>query len=321
MKLMSVRVNSLIINPEKAKEVAVILYEKFNSTEGIFGHNVMPEDLLPTWGSDLSSSGIGGRSYEHLMFITLVVSIDYQRNADQLWEAGRRTFEDNQVRWLFMPNELVKKPFPEIVRAMKIHKLAKKPEQDARIWSDVSHSFFKFYNSNPLNFIKECNYDALEMFNKKFNLRFKRRFPFLSGNKIFPLWIRMLHDNIGLKLKNLDKIPIPVDVHVARATFTIGCLIGKYSGTISEISPVVDVAWKKTLELINHPKLTYRLQLDEPLWHLSKYGCRFRAGFCPKRNKCPVNQFCVKGKINVSALRVEIDTGEEHEVSLSNFML
>ena len=72
----------LTINLEAARNVAVILYGKFNSDEGIFGHNVMPEDLLPKWGSSLSSSNIARGSYEHLMFITLVVSIDYQRNAD-----------------------------------------------------------------------------------------------------------------------------------------------------------------------------------------------------------------------------------------------
>jgi hypothetical protein len=91
----------------------------------------------------------------------------------------------------------VNKSFAEIKSAMKVHGLAKKPEQDA--W---------------------------KLFNKKFNPKFKRSFPFLSGNKIFPLWIRMLHDNVGIDLKNLDKIPIPVDIHIARASFTTGCLRG-----------------------------------------------------------------------------------------------
>lgn len=50
------------------------------------------------------------------------------------------------------------KSFAEIKSAMKVHGLAKKPEQDA--W---------------------------KLFNKKFNPKFKRSFPFLSGNKIFPL--------------------------------------------------------------------------------------------------------------------------------------
>lgn len=312
----------LIVDSEKSKQVAIILYEKFNSDEGIFDHNVMPEDLLPTWCSELSKSGIKRGSYEHLMFITLVVSIDYQRNADQLWDAGRKTFEDERTRWLFNPNEVVKKSHSEIVQAMKMHKLAKKPQKDTSIWFNVSKSLFEAYESDPKNLIEQCNNDALIIFNKKFDLRFKRSFPFLSGDKIFPLWIRMLHDNVKMDLSNLDKVPIPVDVHIARATFTTGCLAGKYKGTISDVKDKIDEAWKKTLESIRHPRLVYRLQLDEPLWHLSKYGCRSRTkNFCPKKGSCPVNNFCVGGLVNVSASGVEINTGEPNEkVSLNNFM-
>lgn len=75
--------------------------------------------------------------------------------------------------------------------------------------------------------------------------------------------------------------------------------------------------------VVKHPKLTYRLQLDEPLWHLSRYGCKFRKGnFCEKRKACPIGEFCVRGIVNVSAERVEVNTGEvSGKASLSNFML
>lgn len=162
----------------------------------------------------------------------------------------------------------------------------------------------------------------LKYIGKKFDPMFKKRFPYLSGNKIFPLWIRMLHDNIGIKLNNIDKIPIPVDVHIARATFATGCLTGKYTGTIQDIAPKIDETWRKIIESINHPQLKYRLQMDEPLWHLSKYGCRYRKNnYCPYKNKCPVRRFCANGIINVSTEKVEIDTNNEKDkTSLNNFM-
>jgi len=37
-------------------------------------------------------------------------------------------------------------------------------------------------------------------------------FPFLRGEKIGPLWLRMLRDNVGLSLDNMDRIPIPTQV-------------------------------------------------------------------------------------------------------------
>ena len=51
-------------------------------------------------------------------------------------------------------------------------------------------------------------------------------------------------------------------------------------------------------------------QMDECLWHLSKYGCRFRKDeFCPKKRECPVGKFCVRGLVHVSAKGININTG------------
>jgi len=44
--------------------------------------------------------------------------------------------------------------------------------------------------------------------------------------------LRMLRDNVGIKkLKNLDKVPIPVGIQVARATLAIGVVRGKFNGS------------------------------------------------------------------------------------------
>jgi hypothetical protein len=300
--------DQLIGNPDRTKEAAIILYEKFNSNEGIFGNNIMPEDQLPkiNTSSDLT---IDRGSYDHRLLITMVVSIDYQRDAGKLWEAGRDTFEDERTRWLFYPSELTKRTQDEIVSAMQVHKLSKKPEQDAEIWAKVSRSFFKYYDADPINLIKKYNHDALSLYNKKLDYFFKKDFPFLSGDKIFPLWIRMMHDNVGIDFKNLDKIPIPIDIHTCRASFNIGVLSGKYLGAIPDVKNSLNRTWEKVIMLIYHPKLTYPLQMDEPLWHLSKYGCTFRnRNNCPVKNDCPVKNYCVNGIVEVSADRVRIET-------------
>lgn len=299
--------NKLKIDSEKGKKAAAILFDGFNSDEGIFGLNVMPEDIL--WGSELLESKVQKGSYEHVLFITMVVSIDYMRNADKLWAAGRKTKEDQETRWLFDPRIVREKSVEEVKRAMKVHGLSQKHNRDAAIWKRVSESFVIIYGSDPRNLIKECGFDAMKIFNKKFDGRFKKDFPSLSGNKIFPLWIRMLHDNLGIELKNLDKIPIPVDVHIARATFTIGCLKGEYEGSIADISPRIDEAWKTVIGSLVHPRLKYALQMDEALWHLSKYGCKFRKGdICEKKNCCPIGFLCVSGNVHVSAKGIKIST-------------
>ncbi len=312
--------NGLKIDVEKGKQVAVILFDRFNSDEGIFGKNVMPEDLM--WGSDLEGIGVKRDSCEYIMFITMVVSIDYMRDADKLWAAGRRTMEDPDTRWLFNPASAKDRPIDEIMAAMKKHKLSQKHSRDADFWKRVSESFAQFYDSDPGKLIKDCGNDAMKLYERKYDVRFKKDFPSLSGDKIFPLWIRMLHDNLGMELKNLEKVPIPVDVHVARSTFTVGCLKGEYKGNIADVKSRVEEAWETVIRGLVHPKLKYALQMDEALWHLSKNGCTSRRGnVCPKRRQCPVGDYCVSGLVKVSTNGIEIRTGSSNgKTPLDNLM-
>ncbi len=128
----------LISDLERAKDIALLLHDRFNR-EGIFGHRRMPES---GWGSNLTTSGIVRGSYEHLMFITLVVSIDYPRDADQLWEAGRKTFKDEETRWLFFP-KISRNRLSDIAAGLRKHNLSKKPKKDPEIWQGVSNSLFE----------------------------------------------------------------------------------------------------------------------------------------------------------------------------------
>ena len=68
---------AITIDPQWGKQLAELLHKSFLST-GIHGHTEMPEDELP--------KGMVRGSPEHLLFITLTVSIDYQRSATTLWE-------------------------------------------------------------------------------------------------------------------------------------------------------------------------------------------------------------------------------------------
>jgi len=62
--------------------------------------------------------------------------------------------------------------------------------------------------------------------------RLPKKCTSIRRDKIGSLWLRMLRDNVGIKkLKNLDKVPIPVGIHVARATLAIGVVREKFNGS------------------------------------------------------------------------------------------
>jgi hypothetical protein len=299
---------SIIIDSERGKKVAKLLYEVF-TTSGIFGKKEMPEDILPM--------GMRRGSPEHLLFITLTVAIDYQRDAEQLWESARKTFEDPETRYLFDPESIYKTPLEKIKDDMQKYKLSKKPEKDSKIWKTLGTTFYKKWGGNPLNLLEDCGWDSVTILKrlKDKDENKKTYYPYLSGPKIGPLWLRMLRDNVGiLQLRNLEKVTIPVDIHVARATLTPGVIRGEYRCKLNELREHIRNVWfesVKGLRVKNREMIA--LDVDEPLWHLSRYGCRKRdkiTGDCPRHSECVAKKFCVKGMIKIEGNIVEVNTRE-----------
>lgn len=192
---------SIVIDSERGKKVAKLLYNSF-STTGIHGRTDMPEDITP--------NNVVRGSLDHIFFITLTVSIDYQRDAPSLWESSRKTFDDPETRYLFEPKLLHETPFRKIVEDMQKYKLSRKPQKDSNIWQTVGVTFYKKWVGDPRNFLKNCNWDSsliLERLRNDthlYNGRLISDYPYLRGPKIGPLWLRMLRDNVGIaQLRNL----------------------------------------------------------------------------------------------------------------------
>lgn len=102
----------------------------------------------------------------------------------------------------------------------------------------------------------------------------KSTFLNLKGDKIGPLWIRMLRDSAGLReFKNLENVPIRVDIHVARSTLACGVVSGSAEGfNLDSLMELIRNAWKDSMK--GEEKIP--IDVDEALWHLSKYGCTHR---------------------------------------------
>lgn len=302
---------TVTIDSDRGHEAADLLFKAF-STTGIHGRTDMPEDLLP--------SNVNRGSLEHVLFITLTVSIDYQRDAAALWESSRRTYGDPTTRYLFDPWALHETPFPSIVRDMQKYGLSRKPKKDAEIWLSVGVSFYKKWQGDPRKFLESCGWEALKVLEHlKNDVHASPKgqssdFPYLRGDKIGPLWLRMLRDNVGiLNIQGLELVPIPVDIHIARATLALGIVRGQYAGGFGNLFETIRKAWFESvrgLHVGERPMIA--LDVDEPLWHLSRYGCTYRdkqSGECPLIRSCEAKAFCIKGKVNINnGTAIELDT-------------
>jgi hypothetical protein len=275
---------SLRLDPERARQVGHLLLTAFHS-QGILGETSMPEHILP--------NGVERGTREYLHFITLTVAIDYMRNADALWESSRQTYADPLTRYLYSPSQVVQTDTEKLITDMRKYGLVKKPRKDADTWQTICASLTRHFDSDAYNLLERAKFDAPLVLATVRNPRY--RFPFLKGPKIGPLWVRMLEDSWqGRHLANLDELPIPVDTHIATATVMMGCVQGPFEGQFEELRDAVVRVWFDACHGGEH----YPLQFDEPLWHLSRRGCRRTRRFpCEYRAQCPVKEYCSEARL------------------------
>src|SRR5688572_4669863 len=134
----------LISNSERTARIIEILMDWFSNggqRDGFMFAVDMPESIL--------AEGMEKGSYEHIMLLTLTVSIDYQRNATSLWKSAKLTWKDESTRWVFFPKELQSKTYENLVIALSRYRLSQKPNKDAKIWWKVSTSFLKMFEGDP----------------------------------------------------------------------------------------------------------------------------------------------------------------------------
>jgi hypothetical protein len=301
-------------NPQRTKEIIRTLMEWSEHPDGFMSGADMPESAPP--------EGMTRGSYEHVLWLTLTVSIDYQRNATSLWNAAKLTWNDHSTRWVFYPHTFKDKKLENLVIALSRYRLSQKPNNDAKTWWKVATSFQRLFEGDPQKLLESLKWDALEIYHQM-RSKYKKDFPFLSGNKILLLWIRMLKDEANIDLSNLDKIKIPIDIHTARASITTGCLVGNFEGNFEDLATQSQDAWEESCKSMGLKY--YPLQLDAPLWNLSRLGCinRNNGSVCPLRHECKLSKYCTvnapdaivslsnRGKIQVRTVYPNIGTPED----------
>lgn len=135
-------------NIEKAVEVGKSLISAYNGG-GIFGHATgdMPELVSP--------KGMERGSIQHVNYITLLVALDYMREAVQLWKAGIKTFEDDDTRWVFDVNSPKIDDLDLLIETLRKYKVSKKYKKDAKIWQKNAKSIRDLFEGDMKKFLEE----------------------------------------------------------------------------------------------------------------------------------------------------------------------
>ena len=224
---------------------------------GDLGGEVMPEDYNPHFKRD---------SLDNYLYFTLPMALNYQRNSYTLWESANKTYLDNDTRFVFNPNEVIKRSFDEVQYALTKYKVALQKQKQTEIWVRLCNTFVELYNGDirKLFDTMDNDVDKIRDFIQK---EFKVKFPYLSGTKICNYWLYVIYQYTDRKYKNIEKLTVAPDTHVIKATYKLG-LIDNNELNRNDVQEIVINKWN---ELFKNTK--YKpIDIHTPLWLWSRNG-------------------------------------------------
>jgi len=219
---------------------------------GNLGDTTMPEDTHPVLGNQ----------EEKLLYYTLPMALNYQRDSYKLWEAAKKTWEDTQVvfdlKWVSKHTE------GELRKRLLKHKLALQPNKHIDTWKRISITIYKNWGSIS-ELIEQSNRNYLEL-RELVQKKYKKSFPYLSGPKIFNYWSYILTKYCDIDLENRNYIEIAPDTHVLQASVKLGVIKSEDIDKISreEVSSI----WRELLKGTDIDPI----DVHSPLWFWSRGG-------------------------------------------------
>ena len=106
---------------------------------GELGQTVMPEDTSP----DFSKLPQEAR----LVYFTLPMALNYQRNSYALWEACLKTWQDKFTRDVFDIRSVAKMSKEELRQKLIRYKIALQPNKHIQTWHTIASSINKQWGS------------------------------------------------------------------------------------------------------------------------------------------------------------------------------
>ncbi|WP_246070400.1 hypothetical protein [Paenibacillus kobensis] len=218
----------------------------------------MPEDIL---------LGIVPE-HEFMNVITLGMALNYQRNSYALWEAVARTYQEEQLRWVFDPREAWGRDIEDLRGALLAHRIALQPNRHPQIWQSVASGIV---NSSPganvQGLLQSVDYDIAPLKTIVQQSR-KKEFPYLSGPKIFNYWLYVLESYTAVQWKSRELITIAPDTHILQATVRLGLCPASILEGSAENREQAALAWEQALEGSGLAPI----DVHTPLWLWSRAG-------------------------------------------------
>lgn len=180
----------------------------------VLGNCQMPEDSHPLFKKHDRES--------RLVYFTLPMSLNYQRDSYKLWEAALKTWNDSDTRDVFSIPASATMPIDELRRKLLKHKVALQPNKHINTWRRISETIHEQWGTLE-EFVQACDNDFL-LLKHEIQITHKKGFPYLSGPKIFNYWSFILSTYGDVRLQYRDAIDIAPDTHITKCSVRLGVI-------------------------------------------------------------------------------------------------
>lgn len=242
-------------NKEEILHKVDILSAMWN--KGLLGGEVMPEDENPHL--DMSSK-------ENYLYFTLPMALNYQRNSYTLWEGANKTYNDPETRFVFDPEECLKRDFSEVQHALIKYRVALQKDKQTQIWLTLCKTFVELYDGDVRKLFDEFgnDVDKIRDFIQKEN---KKKFPYLSGTKICNYWMYVIWQYTDRDYVNIENLTVAPDTHVVKSTHRLG-LITDSELERSDVQLIVIDRWNELFKGTKYKPI----DIHTALWLWSRNG-------------------------------------------------
>jgi hypothetical protein len=224
---------------------------------GLLGDITMPEDTHPVFKT----------REEKLVYYTLPMALNYQRDSFKLWVAAKETWEDELTKDVFNIANTAKISFVGAQHMLIKHKLALQPNKHVATWRKISGTIYQNWGSID-NLIVASQNDFVKL-RELIQYTHKGGFPYLSGPKIFNYWSHILTLYCDVELKNRSLIEIAPDTHIIKASVKLGVITESDADKISREN--LSLKWRT---LLMHTDID-PIDVHSPLWFWSRSGFKY----------------------------------------------
>lgn len=223
---------------------------------GKLGGSTMPEDSNP---------GFPRGSKENYTYFTLPMALNYQRNSYKLWEAAAATSSDPATADAFDMASAAGMPERVLQEKLTRYNLALQRNKQPAIWQTLCRTFHEAYGDQVRNLFEEQGRSVKQI--KACMNAHKKRFPYLSDNKIMNYWLYVMEKYTDMVFVDRWELTVAPDTHIIQASEKLG-VISSEERASSKVQETVAHAWEAILagtELCP-------IDVHTPLWLWSRSG-------------------------------------------------